>query len=158
MSKSRQTQANTVLNSKISQLRELLVSAKDLAQVSDYFHDVLVLDDAFMAAGELSSQPRLLIALQAVLERVVPGGKLGVPMLVRLREQTLCHGYSTWGRGHTVFFYFEQLDLGFCSYSPSLSSEQVIYLRFNLTNVTGTGTGAWNAWQIIGAAARKTVQ
>jgi hypothetical protein len=155
MSKLRQIQVNRLI-AKIAELRELLISGKNLEQVSEYFHEVLVVDDAFMAAGERSSEPRLFGALQAVLERVAPGGKLGTPLCIRVHEQMLCHGYSSWGRGHVVFFYFEQLDLGFCSYAPSLSSPEVSLMRFNLTNVACVGS--WGAWQRVSAAARKTVQ
>src|SRR6188768_45482 len=140
MRKTNQNQRHDAMNAKISQLRELLISAKDLAEVCDYFHTVLVPDDVFMRCGVCSSEPRLFDALRAVLERVAPGGKLGAPMLARLQPQALCHGYTTWGRGHVVFFYFEQLDLGFCSYSASLFSETVTYLRFNLTNVACLGS------------------
>lgn len=156
MPKPHQTKLDQRVEAKISQLRELLISAKDLDQISEHFHEVLVPDEAFIASGARASNPRLLSALQAVLERVAPEGKLGTPLIIRLEQQALCHGYSSWGRGHAVFFYFEQLDLGFCSYSRSLSSVEVVHLRFNLTNVAGTG--AWGAWQSVAAAARKTTQ
>jgi hypothetical protein len=156
MPKPHQTQLDPRIDAKISQLRKLLMTAKDLDQVSEYFHSELVADDAFIASGARSSNSRLLTALQAVLERVAPEGKLGTPLIIRLDQQALCHGYSPWGRGHVVFFYFEQLDLGFCSYSPSLSSAEVIFLRFNLTNAAGAAT--WGAWQSVDAAARKPLQ
>jgi hypothetical protein len=134
------------VDAKISQLQKLLLTALDLDQVSEYFHEVLVADDAFITSGVHSSNPRLLTALQAVLERVAPeGDKLGTPLILRLEQQALCHGHSTWGRGHVLFFYFEQLDLGFCSYSRSLSAVEVVFVRFNLTNAPGAGT--WGAWQ-----------
>jgi len=139
MTKPRKNQLDE-LNAKVSQLRELLLTAKELEEISEYFHNVLVPDDAFMAAGARSSDRRLLTALEAVLERVAPEGKLGAPLFIRLGQQALCHGYSTWGGGHVVFFYFEQLDLGFCSYCRSLSSAEITFLRFSLTNVTGVGT------------------
>lgn len=156
MSKARPTQTSELMNAKVTALRELLTAAKDLGEISDYFHDVLVPDDAFMTCGEASSEPRLRLALQAVLERVAPAGKLGKPMFVRLHEQRLCHGYTTWGSGHVVFFFFEQLDLGFCSYSPSLTSEQILFARFNLTNAASADS--WGTWQSSRAPAPKTMQ
>jgi hypothetical protein len=156
MRKAQQTQANRRIDAKVSQLRELLMTAKDLDEVSEYFHNELVPDDAFIASGARSSNPRLLTALQAVLERVAPEGKLGMSLSIRLDPQSFCHGYSTWGRGHVVFFYFEQLDLGFCSYSPSLSSIEVTFLRFNLLDATGAAT--WAAWPTVSSAARKSTQ
>jgi hypothetical protein len=140
MTKPRQTAANQCLDTKIAQLRKLLMIAEDLDQVSEYFHTVLVPDDAFIASGARSSNPRLLTALQVVLERVAPEGKLGTPWIIRLDAQAFCHGYSTWGQGHALFFYFEQLDLGFCSYARSLTAPEVTFLRFNLTNATGVGS------------------
>jgi hypothetical protein len=125
------------LDAKVSQLRELLKTAQDLSEVSEYFHTVLVPDDAFMTSGTRTGNPRLIAALQAVLGTVAPEGELGAPLLIRLQAPALCHGYSTWGRGHIVFFYFEQLDLGFCSYSRSLREDEVTFLRFNLASVTG---------------------
>jgi hypothetical protein len=152
MRKPQQTQAHRI-DAKIAQLRKLLASEKDLEEVAEYFHTVLVPDEAFISAGACSSNPRLLAALQAVLERVAPQGKLGTPLLIRLEQQALCHGYSAWGRGHVVFFYFEQLDLGFCSYSPNLSSPEVTFLRFNLLNATGAAT--WTGGQSVSPTAGK---
>ncbi|HYP98699.1 MAG TPA: hypothetical protein VER96_08495 [Polyangiaceae bacterium] len=149
MAKPNQNQLDHRLSAKVSELRQLLMTAKDLDEVSEYFHNVLVPDDAFIASGERSSNTRLLTALQAVLERVAPEGRLGTPLIIRLDHEALCHGYTTWGRGHVVFFYFEQLDLGFCSYSRNLFSAEVTLLRFNLTNA---GVGAWGARQNVGCA------
>ena len=149
MSKPNQNRPDLRLSSKISELGQLLLTGKDLDEVSEYFHNVLVPDDGFIASGERSSNARLLTALQAVLERVAPEGRLGTPLIIRLDHEALCHGYSTWGRGHVVFFYFEQLDLGFCSYSRNFFSAEVTLLRFNLTNA---GVGAWGARQTVGCA------
>jgi hypothetical protein len=145
MTKPRQTQPDDRLNAKISELRELLLNAKDLGEISDYFYNVLVPDDVFISAGARSSNARLFTVLQAVLEKVAPEGKLGTPLLLRLDEQSLCHGYATWGPGHVVFFYFEQLDRGFCCFCRNLSSSEVSYMRFSLTNVPGVA--GWGAWQ-----------
>ena len=142
------------IGAKVSKLRKLLLTAQDLDEVSEYFHEELVPDDAFISSGTRTSNPRLLTALEAVLERVTKGGKLGTPLLIRLAEHALCHGYSTWGAGHVVFFYFEQLELGFCSYSPDLRSTEVSLLRFNLMNVTGVGVCATG--QSVPEAARKS--
>lgn len=156
MPKPQQAPLDPRTDAKVSQLQQLLLTAGDLAEVSEYFHTVLVPDDAFITSGACSSNPRLLTALQAVLERVAPEGKLGTPWIIRLHDQAFCHGYSTWGRGHVVFFYFEQLDLGFCSYARSLTSPEVTFLRFNLADAAGVAV--WGAWQSVSAAARKAPQ
>ena len=156
MPKPRQTPLDPRLDAKVSQLRQLLTTVEDLDQVCEYFHNELVPDDAFIASGARGSNPPLLTALQAVLEVVAPEGELGTPLIIRLDQQAFYHGYSTWGPGHVMFFYFEQLDLGFCSYTPSLSSVNVTLLRFSLTSATGAAT--WAAWQSVSAAARKAPQ
>src|SRR4051812_37642506 len=126
MPKSHQTPLDRQLDAKVYQLRKLLMTANDLGEVCDYFHRVLVADDAFIASGSWSYNQRLATALELALQRVAPGGKLCTPLLtIRLPHQALCHGYSTWGGGHLVFLYFEQHDLGFCSYSPNLISAEV---------------------------------
>ena len=130
------------MDAKVSQLRKLLLTAKELDQVSEYFHHVLVPDESFMASGVPSFNPRVLMGLQAALKVVAPEGKLGASFMIRLQQQAFCHGYSTWGRGHAVFLYFEQLDLGFCSYARSLSSAEVTFLRFNLRSAAGVDTWA----------------
>jgi hypothetical protein len=63
---------------------------------------------------------------------LAPGGRLGPPLLLRLEQEKMCHGYASWGSGHTIFFYFEALDMGFCMYSRSLLDPQVVYSRFRL--------------------------
>jgi len=141
MAKCNPSEPQRGIDAKVSELRQLLMTAKDLDEVSEYFHNVLVADESFMVSGARASNPRLLMALQAVLETVAPGGQLGTPFMIRLEHHSFCHGYSTWGRGHAVFFYFEQLDLGFCSYARSLSSAEVSFLRFSLTS--GAGAGTW---------------
>jgi hypothetical protein len=153
MRKPNRPQRDQRLDAKVAQLRKLLMTAKELDEVAEYFHEQLVPDEAFITCGARASNPRLLTALQAVLERVAPDGKLGTPLIIRLDQQALYHGYTSWGVGHVVFFYFEQLDVGFCSYSRNLSSAQVTLLRFNLMNATGAGT--WATWQSVSAATRK---
>ena len=145
MPKLQQTRLDPRLEAKLFELRNFLTTARDLDEVSEYFYTALVSDDAFMVSGSPVSHSRLVAALQAVLERVAPEGKLGTPWVIRLDQQAFCHGYSSWGRGHVLFFYFEQLDLGFCSYSRSSSAVEVSHLRFSLTNAAGSGN--WGAWQ-----------
>jgi len=140
MANSNPPESQSGIDAKVSQLRKLLMTAKDLDEVSEYFHDVLVPDESFMASGVRSFSPRIIMGLQAALEVVAPEGKLGSPFMIRLPQQAFCHGYSTWGRGHVVFLYFEQLDLGFCSYARSLTSSEATFLRFNLTPAAGVGT------------------
>jgi len=143
MIKPHQIQIDNCIGAKVLQLRTLLMTSETLNDVSDYFHNSLALDESFFVAGEWSSNPRLLAALQAELEIVAPEGKLGTAFLISLPEQAFCHGYSSWGKGHVVFFYFEQLDLGFLSYSPSLRSVEVTFVRFSMADAFCAAT--WGA-------------
>jgi hypothetical protein len=126
-------------NLKIACLRELLVSARDLGEVFDYFHDVLVPDDCFMALGIPEGDARVTAALDAVLRALAPNGRLGTPLLMHLETHGLWHGCARWGAGQVVFFYFESLDMGFCTYSASFLSDEAKFARFRLSNVRGLG-------------------
>jgi len=140
MTKPHHTQLDDRIGAKVCQLRTLLLTSDDLNDVSEYFHNTVVPDEACFGSGECASNPRLLAALQAELELVAPEGTLGIAFLIRLPDQAFCHGYSTWGQGHVVFFYFEELDLGFCSYSPSLRSIDITLVRFSIADACGEAT------------------
>lgn len=113
---------------------------KDLEEVSTYFHAVLVPDDDFVMAGTRTHDARLVQALHAVLDTLAPGGESCAPLILRIEQERMCHGYANWRRGHAIFFYFEALEMGFCSFSPSLHRPEVTFSRFTLT---GTASG-WN--------------
>lgn len=125
---------NPDLEMKLTRLRELLLTARDFSDVSEYFHAALVPDDAFMNAGDRVEQPRLAMALERVLRTLEPAGRSIEPLILRLPRHAMCHGLGRWGRGFALFFYFEALDLGFCSYARSLTDSEVTFMRFRLTN------------------------
>lgn len=122
------------LDVKLTRLRELLLTARDFSEISDYFHAVLVPDDAFMISGDRAEQPRLVTALKGVLRILEPSGQWAESMILRLDRHAMCHGLGRWGRGFALFFYFEALDLGFCSYARTLTDPEVTFTRFRLTN------------------------
>jgi hypothetical protein len=123
------------LEAKLTRLRHLLQTERELAQVSEYFHTVLVPDDAFMTSGLRTEHPRLLTALHAVLRSVDAAGRLNLPLMFQVGG--LCHGYARASSGHLLFFYFEALDLGFCSYARSLTDPEVTFVRFQLKDLNG---------------------
>jgi len=123
------------LEAKLTRLCHLLQTERELAEVSEYFHTVLVPDDTFMSSGLRTEHPRLSTALHAVLRAVDPTGHLNSPMIFRVGG--LCHGYARPSSGHLLFLYFEALDLGFCSYARSLTDPEVTFVRFQLKGPNG---------------------
>jgi hypothetical protein len=121
------------LGARLSRLRELLVAGEELAEASDYFHEALVPDESFLKSGADGENPRLLAVVGGVLNTIAPGGELACPMTLRLEEHAMCHGCAFWRDGIVLFFYFEDLDLGLCSYQRHLSSPNVQFARFAVT-------------------------
>ena len=130
------------LHFKLGRLREMLQLERDLEEISTYFHTVLVPDDEFIMAGRRTHDARLAQTLDAVLNAVAPGGKLLSPLTLRIEKERMCHGYASWRGGHAIFFYFETLDVGFCSFARSLASPEVTFSRFTLKGETTCAS--WN--------------
>ena len=126
---------NPNIEAKVSRLRNLLVTETELAEVSEYFHTVLVPDDEFMSNGTRTEHPRLMTALGGVLRALEPAGRLCNPVIFRVGP--MCHGYGRSSDGQILFLYFEELDLGFCSYCQSLTAPEVTFVRFQLKDLTG---------------------
>jgi hypothetical protein len=129
------------LSEKIARLRELVLTAENLAEPSDYFHSVLVPDDAFMAAGSKRDEPRLIEIVTGVLKALAPGGQPGRPMVLRLDPYGMCHGCLSWGGGLALFIYFEEADVGVCSYQRDLMDPNVWFSRFSVIKT--------NSWSVM---------
>jgi hypothetical protein len=123
---------NSELTFKLGRLREMLQLDKELDEVSTYFHTVLVPDDEFIMAGTRASNPRLVHVLDGVLSTLAPGGKLSLPLILHIEQDRMWHGYANWAGGHVIFFYFETPEIGFCSFSRSLTSPEVTFSRFTM--------------------------
>jgi hypothetical protein len=123
------------LHHKLLRLRELLESDEPLREVSQYFHDRLVSDEAFMAAGTCQETPRIVAAVQAVLKSLAPGREPSQVFSIRLVAERFSHGFLSWGRGVVIFAYFEELDLGFLSYALQLTDPNVTFARFAVSPV-----------------------
>jgi hypothetical protein len=137
------------LHHKLLRLRELLLEGTELASVSQYFHDRLVPDEGFMAAGSCLETPRVIGAVQAVLGSLAPGREPSHVFSIRLLAERFSHGFLTWGQGVVIFAYFEDLDLGFLSYAPQLTDPNVTFARFTVTSLP---TGAFAAGSKRGSA------
>lgn len=127
-----------LLFEKVARLRELLIAAKDVGELCDYFEETLVTDIEFRRAGTRVEHSQLTHVLEAVLRAVAPGGKLARPLVLRVAEHHLCHGYSVWKNGLALFFYFEDLDVGFCAYAPEEPSAATCLTRFSVTQCCST--------------------
>jgi hypothetical protein len=125
--------SDETLGARLSRLRELLVVGEELAEASDYFHEALVPDESFLKSGAGTENLRLLGVLGGVLQTIAPGGELACPMTLRLEHYAMCHGCAFWRGGIVLFFYFEDLDLGLCSYQRNLSDPNVHFVRFSVT-------------------------
>jgi hypothetical protein len=139
MRPSRRPLHNLALAGKITRLRELVLTAENLAEPSDYFHEALVTDDAFMAAGSTRNEPRLVEIVAGVLQALAPGGQPHRPMVLRLDAYGMCHGCLGWGRGLALFVYFDEPDVGVCSYQRDLLDPNVWFSRFSVVK-----TNAWS--------------
>ena len=133
------------LSGRITRLRGLLSTGEDLCAASDYFHEALVSDDTFMKSGSCQDNPRLITILTGVLKAIAPRGELGCPMVVGVPKFRMCHGCALWGRGMALFFYFEELDLGLCSYQHRLSDPHVCFARFSVVSDNGWMPGRHRA-------------
>jgi hypothetical protein len=125
------------LAAKIARLRELVVSAKNLAEASDYFHTTLVTEETFMAAGSPRDEPRLVEIVGSVLQALAPGGQPRRPMVLRLDGYGMCHGCMGWDRGLALFVYFDEPDMGVCSYQRDLVDPNVWFSRFSVVQSSG---------------------
>jgi hypothetical protein len=129
------------LAAKIAHLRELVLTAENLAEPSDYFHETLVTDDTFIAAGSTRKEPRLVEIVSGVLKALAPGGQLRRPMVLRLDAYGMCHGCMGWGSGLALFVYFDEPDAGLCSYQRDLFDPNVWFSRFSVVKT--------NSWSVM---------
>jgi hypothetical protein len=127
------------LATRLARLRDLLVTGQELAEASHYFHEALVPDEIFLREGSGEENSRLLAIISGVLKAIAPGGELACPMTLRLEKYAMCHGCAFWGGGVAMFFYFDELDLGLCSYQRNLADPYVRFVRFSVSQ-------AHNGW------------
>lgn len=126
------------LDKKIGALADLLVSAKNLVDVSQYFHNVLVPDVAFSRAGEPAQNEQLVGVIEAVLHSLDPNGTLIEPLLIHIPEHEMWHGPARWGDGHALLLYFGGPDIGLCCYARALTDPRTAFARFSVARSSGT--------------------
>lgn len=129
------------LAARLARLRDLLSTGEELAEAANYFHEALVPDDTFLRSGAGEDNPRLLAIVSGVLRAIAPGGELARAMTLRLEKYAMCHGCAFWGRGIALFFYFDELDLGLCSYQHDLLDPDARFARFSVRQ-------ADNGWSV----------
>jgi hypothetical protein len=123
------------LATRLARLLDLLVTGEELVEASNYFHEALVPDETFLRLGSGEENPRLLAIISGVLRAIAPGGELACPMTLRLEKYAMCHGCAFWCGGVVMFFHFEELDLGLCSYQRDLADPHVQFVRFSVSQV-----------------------
>jgi hypothetical protein len=141
MKPDRRPRQQPALAAKIARLRELVLKTENLAEPSDYFHTALVTDDAFIAAGTRANEPRLIELVGGVLQALAPGNQPRRAMVLRLEGYGMCHGCMGCGRGLALFVYFDEPDLGFCSYQRDLMDPNVCFSRFSVVQS--------NSWSVM---------
>ncbi|MFZ5895490.1 MAG: hypothetical protein ACOY0T_30820 [Myxococcota bacterium] len=128
---------DSALHDRVARLRELLRNAKDLAEIADYFEAGFCVDSAFMDASKPAKRIQLVQVLAAVLRQIAPQGRVGAPLVLRLEEHLMCHGFTFWGDGVALFFYFEDVDVGFCVWSSEKQDCPTSFARFSVHQGAG---------------------
>jgi hypothetical protein len=141
MKPDRRSLQQPALAAKIARLRELVLKTENLAEPSDYFHTALVTDNAFIAAGTRANEPRLVELVGGVLQALAPGSQPRRAMVLRLEGYGMCHGCMGCGRGLALFVYFDEPDMGFCSYQRDLMDPNVCFSRFSVVQS--------NSWSVM---------
>jgi hypothetical protein len=128
------TTLSAATESKLVKLRQMLVEEREPWDIANYFHEELIADDDFLLSGAPAAQPRLTVALEAALRTLAPRGKLLRPYIIRVPQLGMCHGYAKWGSGQALFIYFEDPDIGLCSYAATPSSRNVSFARLRVAD------------------------
>jgi hypothetical protein len=58
-------------------------------------------------------------------------------MVLRLEGYGMCHGCMGWGSGLALFVYFDEPDVGVCSYQRDLTDPNVWFSRFSVVQANG---------------------
>jgi hypothetical protein len=122
-----------MLHKHIARLKELVVSAEDLAEPVRYFLDHVAAAPAIRRANELGNPTFLGQIIQGVatlhFEAAMP---LASPMFFQVAEYGLWHGACRLGGRITQVLYFEDIGVGIVAIAYMPAAEQVDFLRFSV--------------------------
>lgn len=127
------------LAAKFAELKRLLLEAKDLAQISDYFGDCLAEDADFMRRSNAARHALLEQVIRGALRACFGGSPRCDLHLLQVAEWNFWHGAAVWSpNGVVLVLYFEGPDLGLLSVARSLTDGTVHFVRFSVcaTGVT----------------------
>lgn len=118
---------------KLAELKRLLVSATNFADVFGYFMDHFGEKPELMTLGGPLHDPTFLQALEHLGARVI-GKKAPIeqPLLLRWAEPKLIHGAFLIGDHVGSVFYFEDLEKGLAAFGPMDSQGPSQFARFSL--------------------------
>lgn len=128
--------SNTDWRADLKKLSELSKSCTDLAEPWAFFHDHLLENEAFMIQGFPKTNEKLTATLAAI------GGKFlnrpTTPQIIKMtyvRDGRFWHGFCTLEGRPSLFFYFEQPDIGLISLAESFVSPKFDFFRFQLVEL-----------------------
>jgi hypothetical protein len=123
---------------KITILKEMMATEKDLHCVATYFFDQLGADHRFIARSKPTKHKRLKAILQAVSANAF-GKDCAVThvRLMKIGSEALIHGNcSINGKAGTVMF-FEDINIGLLIILMSLQTHETSCIRFTPTVIEG---------------------
>ena len=133
----------------IEALRQSVKTASDLSVPWDLFHDRLASSSEFMALGAPSKSTTVLKMLATTASKALGASLTAVGMTsLHLKKERLWHGFCTLGGRPTVYFYFDDLEIGLAGVMDSLTGGRVELIRFTCVRLDQPG------WRGAGARAK----
>lgn len=133
----------------IEALRQSVKTATDLSVPWELFHDRLASSSEFMAMGAPSKSTTVLKMLATTASKALGASLTAVGMTsLHLKKQRLWHGFCTLGGRPTVYFYFDDLEIGLAGVMDSLTGGRVELIRFTCVALDRP------AWRSAGARAK----
>ncbi|MEM6963225.1 MAG: hypothetical protein AAF573_00580 [Bacteroidota bacterium] len=119
--------------SKFNDLKQLLITGKNLSQIFDFFFKNFGGHEAFHGLGEVSSNEILSIALQAAGESLYGGKcKMTNTHLTEISDQNFMHGTCFLNSSLTLVIFFTDLNLGLASISMGGSRFNFVRLKASM--------------------------
>jgi hypothetical protein len=119
------------LSAHIDELRRLMLEAREIATIHDYFDDHCVPSDVFMASGIRAKHEILISMVHLALKLGQANSPQSSSMLIHLPEYNLWHGPIPTQDGLAVVLYFDDINRGSCASCP-FNTDMVHYFRFSI--------------------------
>jgi hypothetical protein len=115
-------------------LKKHLRDEHDFAKIADFFHDKVVPLLSFAGVGKPQKNQLLKQMLMTLFEQKFPSDPVTLMHLMRVQSAKFWHGSVLCTRGTGVVIYFEDIAMGLCTYTTSLSAN-VEFVRFSTAEV-----------------------